>query len=52
MKDVSESSEQDYKLALKRIDCLFDAKPNTPEGDELEMLVSFVETYEEMHYPM
>ncbi|MCC4799640.1 hypothetical protein [Enterovibrio norvegicus] len=52
MKDVLESSEQDYRLALKRIDRLFDAEPNTLEGDELEVLISFVEAYEEMDYPM
>lgn len=40
-------SENDYRLALKRIEALFDAEPSTPEGDELERLASFVEAYEE-----
>nr|WP_241907137.1 hypothetical protein [Vibrio lentus] len=32
-----ESSEGDYKAALKRVESLFDvAEPGTPEGDELE----------------
>lgn len=43
-------SENDYRLALKRIETLFDADPGTPEGDELEQLASFVEAYEEEHY--
>lgn len=45
-------SKQDYKLALKRIEALFDAEPGTPEGDELEMLVSLVEAYEDLHHPI
>ena len=47
-----EPSEADYKIALKRIETLFDAEPNTPEGEELEALISFVEAYEDKNYPM
>lgn len=55
IKGLSESntpSENDYRMALKRIEAIFDAKPGTPEGDELEQLASFVEAYEEEHYPI
>ncbi|SFQ35058.1 transcriptional regulator [Enterovibrio norvegicus] len=52
MECVTVTSEQDYKLALKRIEALFDAEPGTPEGDELEMLVCLVEAYEDLHYPI
>lgn len=45
-------TEEDYKKALSRIDELMDAKPNTPEGDELELLVTLVELYEEKEYPI
>lgn len=45
-------SESDYRMALKRIETIFNAKPGTPEGDELELLASFVEAYEEEHYPI
>ncbi|MGE6569781.1 hypothetical protein ACQKE9_14690 [Shewanella vesiculosa] len=38
--------------ALKRIEIQFDAELNSPQGDELEKLVSFVEVYEDEHYPM
>lgn len=43
-------TEQDYILALQRIDSLMDAKPNTKEFDELNSLVTLVEAYEEKHY--
>ena len=45
-------TEKDYDLALERINILFDAKPNTKEGDELDILVTLVEKYEHIHYPI
>ena len=45
-------SEEDYEAALARIDELMDAEPSTPEGDELDSLVTRVERYEEDHYPI
>ena len=47
-----EASASDHQIALKRIEVLFDAEPNTPEGNELERLIVFVEAYEEEHYPI
>ena len=44
--------ESEYKAVIKRIEFLFDvAEPGTPEGDELEKLVIWVEAYEEEHFP-
>ncbi len=43
-------TKKDYNEALKRIEKLFSAKPNTPEGDELEILVTIVEAYEQKHF--
>jgi HTH-type transcriptional regulator/antitoxin HigA len=43
-------TEAEYDLALARIDELMDARPDTPEGDELELLVTQVELYEARHY--
>lgn len=43
-------TEADYEAVLKEIECLFDAEPNTPEGDRLEVLTTLVEAYEEQHY--
>ena len=45
-------TEEDYLRALARIDELMDAEPNTPEGDELKLLVTFVEQYEEEKFPI
>lgn len=39
-------TETDYNEVLKVIDSLFCAKPNTPNGDKLDMLVTLVEAYE------
>lgn len=45
-------TENDYNKALKRIEEIWDAKINTKEGDELEILAILVEAYEEKHYPI
>ncbi len=45
-------TEADYKAALKEIENLFDAVPNTPAGDRLDVLATLVEAYEEQHYPI
>ncbi|KIQ17967.1 DNA-binding protein [Flavobacterium sp. MEB061] len=45
-------TEQDYDLALERVNTLFDAKPNTDEADELDILVTLIEKYEKIHYPI
>jgi HTH-type transcriptional regulator/antitoxin HigA len=43
-------TEADYRAALKEIERLFDAVPDTPEGDRLEILATLVEAYEEKHF--
>lgn len=45
-------TEADYDRALDRIDALMDADPGTPEGDELELLVTLVELYEKVAHPI
>lgn len=45
-------TEEDYNLALEKVNSLFDAKPDTIEGDELDILVTLIEKYEEIHYPI
>ncbi len=45
-------TEQDYNFALGRIEELWGAKKDTPEGDELDLLVTLVESYEIKHYPI
>jgi len=43
-------TEQDYENTLHKIDQLMDAVPNTVEFDELEILTTLVEVYEEKYY--
>jgi len=43
-------TEDDYTNTLSTIESLMDAKPNTPQMDELEVLTTLVEAYEEQHY--
>jgi HTH-type transcriptional regulator / antitoxin HigA len=45
-------TESDYKAALKRLEEIFNAKPGTPESDELEILGLIVDDYENKHYPI
>jgi len=44
--------EADYEAALARVDDLMDAQPESPEGDELDILVTLIEKYEAQHYPI
>jgi HTH-type transcriptional regulator/antitoxin HigA len=43
-------TEQDYELALKKMETVFNAKPNTQEGDFLEVLSLLIHEYEQKHY--
>lgn len=45
-------TEADYRTALKRLEEIFDAKIDTREGDELEILGLIVDEYENKHYPI
>ncbi len=45
-------TNEDYQSALEEIDRLFDASPDTPEGDHLEVLMTLVQAYEDKHYPI
>jgi len=40
----------DYQTVLNEIENLFDATPNTPRGDQLEVLTTLLEAYEEQRY--
>ena len=46
------NTKRDYEKALASIDRLWNAKPNTEEGDILDILVTLVEVYENKHFPM
>jgi HTH-type transcriptional regulator / antitoxin HigA len=45
-------TETDYNDALAEIEQLWGAEVNTPAGDKLDVLVTLVEAYENVHYPI
>lgn len=45
-------TEQDYNDSVGRIERLWGAKRDTPEGDELDLLVTLVEAYEMRNFPI
>ncbi|MCB0495851.1 MAG: helix-turn-helix domain-containing protein [Cyclobacteriaceae bacterium] len=45
-------SEIDYNNALLRLEEIFHAPINSPEGDEAEVLSILIEKYEDEHYPI
>lgn len=42
----------DYEAVLVEIESLFNAQPNTPEGDRLDVLTTLVEAYEAQAFPI
>jgi HTH-type transcriptional regulator/antitoxin HigA len=42
-------TRDDHSAALRRIDALWGVEDGTPEGDELDILVTLVERYETKH---
>lgn len=45
-------TEMDYNQSIKRIEELWGAKKDSPEGDELDLLCTLTESYEMKHYPI
>jgi HTH-type transcriptional regulator/antitoxin HigA len=45
-------TEIDYRLALKRLEVIFDAAIGTPESDEADILGLMIDEYEKKHYPI
>ena len=43
-------NEEDYSNTLLKIETLMNSKPNTPQMDELEILTTLVEVYEEQFH--
>lgn len=43
-------TEQQYFQALEKLEEIFDAKENTAEGDEAEILSLLIDTFENEHY--
>jgi len=45
-------NEADYNKASIRLMEIFHAAPNTPEGDELELLLVLVKDFDEKNYQL
>lgn len=45
-------SEQDYADALARVEALMDMERSDVEDDELDVLATLIEVYEDQHFPM
>ena len=45
-------TEADYDWALQQIETLWDAVPDTPQGDRFDILVTLVEAYEDKVHPI
>ena len=45
-------TDADYRAALKEIESLMMADPDTPEGEKLDVMVTLIEAYEAKHFPI
>ena len=45
-------TDTDYHMALKEIEKLMTAAPDSPDGERLDVLVTLVEAYESKHYSL
>jgi HTH-type transcriptional regulator / antitoxin HigA len=45
-------TEANYQAALQRAGALMSSSPNTPEADELEVLATLIELYEDKYFPI
>lgn len=43
-------NDEELKAAFQRLEAIFHADPGTPEADEMEVLVTLIEAYENKHY--
>ena len=45
-------TEKDYDKAIERLEIIFDASPDSKEGDESEILSLLIDNYENKHFPI
>ena len=45
-------NENDYEKSLERLEIIFDAVPNSKEGDEAEILAMLIDNYENQFFPI
>ena len=46
------TTDEDHAAALRELERLWGAKPDTEDGDRLDLLATLVEHYEERRYPL
>lgn len=52
MNSSSIRTQEDYEAACRRIDEMFQAEQGTLEDEELEILITLVNAYEEKRFPI
>lgn len=45
-------TDTDYRAALKEVESLMIATPDSPKGEKLDVVVTLIEAYEAKHFPM
>ena len=45
-------NDEDLTIAFERLEAIFQAEAGTPEADEMEVLVTLIEVYENKYYPI
>lgn len=45
-------NDEDLRAAFTRLEAIFQAEEGTPEADEMEILATLIEAYEQKHYPI
>lgn len=45
-------TDADYQAALKEIESLMMAEPDTEDGEKLDVMVTLIQAYEAKHFPM
>ena len=45
-------NDDDLRAAFARLEQIFHAPEGSPEADEMEVLVTLVQAYEDKHYPI
>ena len=45
-------SDDDLRAAFKQLEQVFQAPAGSPQADEMEVLVTLIEAYEQKHYPI
>lgn len=45
-------TDTDYRIALKRLDEIFDATDGTAESDEADILIMLIDAYENKYHPI